>query len=224
VTTRGFVTPLDITGHYYELNGGGSVVLIPVSELGASMSQLTGRRVEVAGLVRQLVQNQGTCILARQSYPQSYCDNPDLPPTPDLTGDRAGWPRFSITAWSILDITPLEKRRRELERGSLADALTSATPSDKPVRVVGRFCGANLCGGLGPPPDASAWALQADETAVWVVGKEPKGKGWQLDRAYRGDTSRWVEVIGRIEPCSGSRCLRARSVVLVPRPDVSPSP
>src|ERR1700730_17275451 len=42
VTTRGFITPLDITGHYYELNGGGSVVLIPVSELGASMSQLTG--------------------------------------------------------------------------------------------------------------------------------------------------------------------------------------
>jgi hypothetical protein len=144
VATKGFVSPLDITGHYYELSGGGNVLLIPVSELGASMSQLTGRRVEVVGLVRQLVQNQGTCLLGQQSYPQSYCDNPDLPPTPDLSGDRAGWPRWSITAWSILDITPLEKRRGGPELASLADALASAAPADKPVRVIGRFCGANL--------------------------------------------------------------------------------
>jgi hypothetical protein len=59
---------------------------------------------------------------------------------------------------------------------------------------------------------------------VWIVGKEPKGKGWQLDRTYQGDTSRWVEVTGRIEPCGAARCLRARSVALVPRPDVAPSP
>jgi hypothetical protein len=51
-----------------------------------------------------------------------------------------------------------------------------------------------------------------------VIGKEPKGKGWRLDPTYAADTSRWVEVVGRIEPCGATRCLKAKSVNLAPRP------
>jgi hypothetical protein len=91
--------------------------------------------------------------------------------------------------------------------------------------VVGRFCGANPCGGLGPQPHKSAWALQDEEDeAVWVIGKEPKGKGWRLDPTYTADMSRWVEVVGRIEACGATRCLKAKSVNLTARPPEAADP
>ena len=89
--------------------------------------------------------------------------------------------------------------------------------------VVGRFCGASLCGGLGPAPVPKAWVLADDANAVWVIGKEPAGKGWRLDPAYPADTSRWLEVVGRVEPCGATRCLRAKSVALSPRRGTSES-
>jgi hypothetical protein len=104
------------------------------------------------------------------------------------------------------------------------DVLGADAPSDEPVRVVGRFCGANLCGGLGPRPHPSAWVLQDEDASVWVIGKEPKGKGWRLDPTYQGDTSRWIEVVGRVEPCGATRCLKAKSIALAPQPSPSAAP
>lgn len=236
VQTRGTLTPLEPGGQYFELSEGGKVVVMPVGELGDALNSLNGLRVEVVGLVRPLVERQGTCVVedprvrgGRRSAPQSYCDNPDLPPTPDVAGrERAHWPRTSITVWSISDITPLDRGRSGGGHSTLMDLLDEATPSGTPVRVVGRFCGANLCGGLGTAPSPKAWVLDDGTTAVWVIGKEPKGKGWRFDPAYRGDTSRWIEVVGRVEPCGTTRCLKAKSVALVPRPHAadwaSPAP
>jgi len=225
VQTRGTLTPLEAGSEYYELSEGGTIVLLPVRELADALRSLNGLRVEVVGLVRPLVTNQGTCKLPDGTMaPQSYCDDPDLPPTPDLVGRRANWPRTSITVWSASDITRLERGRGGAERSPLMDLLAEKTPSDRPVLVVGRFCGANLCGGLGPRPHPSAWVLQDEDASVWVIGMEPKGKGWRLDPTYEGDTSRWLEVKGRLQPCGSSRCLRAQSVALVVPPDASPSP
>lgn len=219
VRTRGTLTPLDTRGEYFELSEGGKVVLIPVRELGDALRSLSGRRVEVVGLVRPLVEQQGTCRLPDGGRaPESYCTDPDLPPTPDLVGMRASWPRTSITAWSVSDITPLERRRGGSERLTLADVLAEEAPSDKTIQVIGRFCGANLCGGLEGPPHPSAWVLKDEDAAVWVIGKEPRGKGWHLDPNDKGDTARWLEVTGRMQPCGSSRCLHARSVALVARP------
>jgi hypothetical protein len=225
VQTRGALSALETTREYFELSEGGQVVLMPTRELGDSLRSVDGRRVEVIGFVRPLVEQQGKCrISPTQTAPQSYCDNPDLPPTPDLVGTRTHWPRTSITAWSVSDITPLERGHRGPERSPLMDLLAAATPSEKPIRVVGRFCGAGLCGAVEGRPDPSAWVLQDEEASVWVIGKEPKGKGWRLDPAYKGDTTRWLEVTGRLQPCGPARCLRAQSIVLVPRPDASASP
>ena len=231
VQTRGTLTTLEPGGQYFELSEGGRVVIISASELGDALTSLNGLRVEVVGLVRPLVERQGTCPLPdRRSAPQSYCDDPDLPPTPDLGvgSERANWPRTSITVWSVSDITPFGRGRGGAERSSLMELLAEETPSNKPVRVVGRFCGASLCGGLGPRPHPSAWVLQDEDASVWVIGKEPKGKGWRLDPTYQGDTSRWVEVVGRVEPCGTTRCLKAKSIALVPRPGAadwaSPAP
>lgn len=222
VVVRGDIAFLDPQSRYFLLQDGAmSVVLIPVGEIGSSVRDLMGRHVEVVGLARELVAKQDTCqIPGGRSVPQSYCDDPDLPPTPDLTADRVGWPRMSITAWSISDAAGFGTQRRSLELSSLAALLAGTPTPNKDIRVAGRFCGANLCGGMGPPPEVAAWAIEEDGTAVWVVGKEPKGNGWQLDPAYKGDTARWLEVVGRLQPCgrTRTRCLRARTVTLVPRP------
>jgi len=232
VRTRGRLTPLEPGGRYFELSEGGKVVLMPVGELG-DIGSLNGRRVEVVGFVRPLVETQGTCVVedsrarsGRRRVPQSYCDDPDLPPTPDLgVGvERAHWPRTSITVWSLSDITPFERGRGGLEHSPLVDLLAERAPSDKRVRVVGRFCGANLCGGLGRRPHPSAWVLQDEDESVWVIGKEPKGKGWRLDPAYDGDTSRRLEVTGRLRRCGQAWCLRAETVALLPRTGASPLP
>ena len=219
VRTKGILEPLDFEGRYFRLSDGGSaVVLIPAGGFTQELAALRGRRVEVEGYVRRLVEHQGTCRLPPQGQvvPTSLCDNPELPPTPDLTGEARDWPRVSITAWSVGDLTSPD-RKRDAGRDLIGDALDAAAPAGKTVRVTGRFCGAGLCGDLGAPPVPKAWALFDDVTAIWVIGKEPAGKGWRLDPTYRADTSRWLEVTGRVEPCGARRCLRARSIALIPR-------
>jgi hypothetical protein len=225
VRTKGVLGALDIQGHYYTLSdGASSLVLIPGADFHGDVKSLIGRRVEVEGYVRRLVENQGTCKLSnRQVALASYCENPELPPTPDLQGERSSWPRVSITTWYVGDLTTPD--RKGGSAGDLiGDILASQGAAGKPVRVVGRFCGASLCGGLGPAPAPKAWVLADDVTAVWVIGKEPAGKGWRLDPAYLADTSRWLEVVGRVEPCGATRCLRAKSLVLVARRGMSESP
>ena len=49
---------------------------------------------------------------------------------------------------------------------------------------------------------------------VWVLGKEPRGKGWRLDPTYAADSRRWLEVEGRLERCGTAVCLKAKNVVL----------
>jgi hypothetical protein len=50
------------------------------------------------------------------------------------------------------------------------------------------------------------------------VGKEPKGKGWSFDPAYRGDMGKWLEVQGRLAACGTMPCLRASRLTLTARP------
>jgi len=218
VRTKGTLSPLDFQGRYYMLSdGGSSIVLIPAADFHQDLKTVLGRRVEVEGYVRRLVEHQGTCRLRGAVVPQSLCENPELPPTPDLFDESRDWPQVSITTWYVGDLTSPDRKRGD-GRDLIGDVLNGEGISAKPVRVAGRFCGAGLCGDLGAvPPVPKAWVLFDDVTAVWVIGKEPAGKGWRLDPTYRADTARWLEVTGRVEPCGAAKCLRAKSVALIPR-------
>lgn len=59
------------------------VIVIPMAGAENILPDLVGKSVEVTGFVRRLYERQGTCL---QGAPQSYCDDPDLPPTPDRGG------------------------------------------------------------------------------------------------------------------------------------------
>lgn len=215
VRVRGHLSPTSDQRYWLLREGGGEALVIPL-ELGGSLREMQGRRVEVVGYVRQLHDDQGTCQIGREVYPQSYCDDPDLPPTPNLA-EHVGFPRHSITAFTTLELTGMDAGR-DAPASLLADLLAGTSPREK-VTVRGRFCGAGLCGSLSAaPPAPGAWVLFDGETAVWVVGKKPSGKGFRLDPEYRGDTTRWLEVTGQVERCGATPCLRAKRVALAAPP------
>jgi hypothetical protein len=119
-----------------------------------------------------------------------------------------------VTVWSISDITGLQ-------HGAEAADLTSAldAPVGEKVSVRGQFGGANLDKDLPTAaPESRAWVLRSGDQAVWVIGKEPRGKGWSFDPSYRGDLGRWLVVEGRMAPCGAARCLRASRVTLAGAP------
>lgn len=220
VVTRGYLGLLP--GDRWELSDGGArLMLIPVVELSATgLREQLGHRIEVTGIIRVLPDHQGVCCpRCTPPMPQSVCDDPALPALPDR---RPEWPRGSITATGVVDIENYragESRRRATS--TIGDAL--ARPPEaagKNVRIVGRFRGANLFGDL--PADtrraAGDWVLQDGEQAIWVTGRPPKGKGFDLDPGNKLDTGRWLEVEGKLEAMGNVAYLKASRVQLVARP------
>ena len=179
-----------------------------------------GHRIEVTGIVRVLPDHQGTCCPRCQPpIPMSVCEDPALPALPDRSPE---WPHGSITATGVVDIENYragESGRRATS--TIADAL--ARPPEaagKSVRIVGRFRGANLYGDLpaGTRRAAGDWVLQDGEQSVWVTGRPPKGKGFDLVAGNKLDTGRWLEVEGKLEAMGNVAYLKASRVQLVARP------
>jgi len=218
VVTRGYLDVLP--GDRWLLSDGGAhLLLIPVVELSETgLRSQTGHRIEVTGIIRVLPERQGTCRWGQRAVPTSVCDDPDLPALPDRQPD---WPPGSITATGVVDIE--NYRSREPRRGvsTIEDALARPPESaGKSVRVVGRFRGANIYGDLPANTRRTAgdWVLQDGDHYVWVTGRPPKGKGFDLDPANKADTSRWLEVEGKLEAVGDVAYLRASKVQLVARP------
>ena len=86
------------------------------------------------------------------------------------------------------------------------------------VKVVGQFRGRNLFGDLDEGGPDDGWVIKDGAFAVWVVGKKPKGTGWSLDPASKGDTRRWVQVTGKLERKRNVTRLKAMEVALVAPP------
>ena len=92
---------------------------------------------------------------------------------------------------------------------------------DQGVTVTGRFRGRNLYGDLPESPRESRWdfVLVSADAAVWVVGMEPKGDGFDLDVLARVDTGHWLEVTGNVRYAAGMVIIEAVSIALAESPD-----
>ena len=92
---------------------------------------------------------------------------------------------------------------------------------DRTVTVTGRFRGRNLYGDLPEAPGTSPtdFVLQSAEAAVWIVGKEPKGDGFDLDVRARVDTGRWLEVTGVVLGSNRLVEIEAEEIEQVERPE-----
>ena len=92
---------------------------------------------------------------------------------------------------------------------------------DRTVTVTGRFRGRNLYGDLPEAPGTSPtdFVLQSAEAAVWIVGKEPKGDGFDLDVRARVDTGRWLQVTGIVAGSDRLVEIVAEEIEQVERPE-----
>lgn len=221
VRTRGVLGML--TGQYLSLSeGAATIVLLPMdANAHAGIAPLVGRDVDVTGVVRALPsQDDSPC----RGVGPGTCDDPRLPLRP---ARQPGFPQMSISAFSVADRGTGMSAGRRAVRDIADTGLEAAAVDRKPVRAIGQFRGANLCGDLPPASrrDPADWVLLTSEGAVWVTGRRPEGRGFQLDPAYRTDTSRWLEVHGKVESSGDVRYLRASRITLVAHPaDTEPLP
>ncbi len=193
-----------LAGRYWTLRYGGAIVLIiPGKDFNAAdFETAMGRRTEVRGVVRVW---GGT-------------SDPALPPVPWGLTIAPDVPNVSITVFAIRDRTSLESVRPWDAVG--VGGRIREDPSayaGKTIRIHGQFRGRNLFNDLPPMSMRSDadWVLKDGDTAVWVVGKPPKGDGWKLDPTHKGDAKNWLEVDGKPEVRDGVVYLKASKVFLV---------
>ena len=60
--------------------------------------------------------------------------------------------------------------------------------------------------------------LHTSEGPVWVTGRRPAGQGFHLDATYRGDTTRWLEVRGKVLILDSDALPQGDQGLLIPRP------
>ena len=85
----------------------------------------------------------------------------------------------------------------------------------KGVTVTGRFRGANLFADL--PQGAGTkgrwdFVLQSADSAIWVSGVRPRGRGFDLDVNSRADTGRWLQVAGTVRRTGPLAWIEATSI------------
>jgi Bacterial Ig-like domain len=100
---------------------------------------------------------------------------------------------------------------------NIAQAVLPATPTiralvlhpsryvDQKVTVTGQFSGRNLFGDLPDAPGKSRFdfVLRSSDSAIWISGAQPKGKGFNFSLDSRLDSGRWLEVTGTVKAARG---------------------
>jgi hypothetical protein len=177
---------------------GASVRIVPVEEIRGNFEQeglaMMGREVDITGVVK-------------------------LTNTDDAMTRDPGQARVGILFWSYEG--PPEKPSadalKKASEVSLDSLVTNPGRRDgQLVRVVGKFRGSNLYGDLPSRSQRQRgdWVIKDEAFAVWVTGKKPKGKGFDLDTGLKRDTGKWMEVIGKPATRGGVTYIQAVQVSL----------
>ena len=192
--------------------GGTSVLIIPGREFDAGqLSQTAGKRMEVRGIVRML---RKKVYVGQPPTDLDLIEDPILPPMPAPSLEL---PRVSLTVLAVRDRTSPESRMPQEIGGGIPRRILEepAAYAGKTTKIVGQFRGRNLFGDL--PADSARgqqdWVLKDGDTAIWVMGRAPRGDGWKLDLDYKGDSKTWLEVEGKAEVVNGVVYLKASRVI-----------
>jgi hypothetical protein len=184
----------------------GSALIVPVNEIAPNFRDesrsMMGFDISVTGLVRQVTSN-------------------DL--GSDAGARSPGTPRIAIQFWAY-EGPPEKPTADSLRKASpvtLESLVTSPGSRDNQmVRVVGKFRGSNLYGDLPSRSQRQRgdWVIKDEAFAVWITGKKPKGKGFDLDASLKRDTGKWMEVVGRAATRGGVTYIQAVEVSLTGPP------
>jgi hypothetical protein len=122
------------------------------------------------------------------------------------------WPsQGELPVLIVSEVTTAEPLTAPSVRGLTLDPLRFDGQS---VTVSGRFRGRNLFGDQPAAPGRSKFdfVLQLADSSVWVVGRRPKGTGFDLNVEARVDTGRWLEVQGDVHTAKGLVWIEAISI------------
>ena len=88
------------------------------------------------------------------------------------------------------------------------------------VTVIGQFRGRNLFGDLPNAPGTSKYdfVLRSADTAIWVTGLRPRGKGFDLNIDARVDTGGWLQVTGTVSHEKGLVDVAATAIATATEP------
>jgi hypothetical protein len=128
------------------------------------------------------------------------------------------WPSSGELRILIADDT---RRAEEPDSSTIRTiALEPARYRDRTVTVTGRFRARNLFGDLPEAPGNTRddFVLQSGDASIWIVGKEPKGDGFDFDVMGRLDTNRWLQVTGVVSGGDRLTTLEAENLAAVERP------
>jgi hypothetical protein len=134
-----------------------------------------------------------------------------------LEGD---WPRpGEVVALVVTDAMSVKPAEGEPTLRQIA--LDPAGFIGKRVRISGQFRGRNLYGDLPQGPSLSQWdfVLRAADSALWVTGFRPRGKGFNLNPGARVDTGTWLEASGIVREGRGLVWIEAQQLALT-KPEV----
>ena len=212
VIVEGEFSELGVGQQWVLRRGGTSVLVIPGREFDpGQFSQTAGRRMEVRGIIRLLRQKQ---YVGNPPTDLDLVEDPILPPMPPPSLEL---PRVSLTVIAVRDRTSPEIFTPQEIGGGIPQRILEepAAYSGKTTKIIGQFRGRNLFGDL-PANSARGkqdWVLKDGDSAVWVMGKAPRGDGWKLDLDYKGDSKTWLEVEGKPEVVNGVVYLKASKVI-----------
>ena len=214
VITLGTLDPLGV-GYFTLKDVGAPVLIIPGHEVTASdLGPLAGHRLEVRGIMRRLRKKQ-----YMQGVDLDLIEDPTLPVLPEQSFTL---PRNSITVLAVSDRGEAGRSKSAPPAGAVVrDILEQPEEyAGKKVRILGQFRGRNLFNDLPAVSqrERADWVLKDGDRALWITGKAPRGKGWALDPDYKGDSIRWVEVVGKAEVVNGVVYVRASKVALASPP------
>ena len=116
---------------------------------------------------------------------------------------RREWPaQGELPVLAVADIAAAEPLAAPSVRAIALDPLRY---EGQDVTVAGRFRGRNLFGDqpAGPGRSKHDFVLQLADSSIWVVGRQPRGPGFDLNVDARVDTGRWLEVQGDVRTGKG---------------------
>ena len=99
-------------------------------------------------------------------------------------------------------------------------AMEPARFEGRNVTIVGQFRGRNLFGDVpeAPAQNRYQFVLRSSDAALWVMGVQPRGKGFNFDPGKRIDSGRWVKVQGTVKAAKGLTWLEGTSIELAAEP------
>jgi hypothetical protein len=112
---------------------------------------------------------------------------------------NGSWPRpGEVTA---IIATAVQQAQLPIAPSVRAIVLHPSRYLDQKVTITGQFGGRNLFGDLPDAPGKSRYdfVLRSADSAIWISGAQPKGKGFNFSLDSRLDSGRWLEITGIVK-------------------------